>query len=62
MTVRQLYNQLDQMIKDEKGHFDLLIRVGDDERDLITGIHSIEDYDDVGFVIFDSINKLDWKA
>ena len=61
MKVQQLYDQLGQIIKDKKGHFDVMIKVGDDERDLITGIHSIEDYDVVGFVMFNSINELDWK-
>lgn len=61
MKVAQLYQELEKLIKDEKGAYDMMIRIRDEDRDLIIGISGIEDYrGGIGFVVLDSINSLDW--
>lgn len=71
MKVRELYNSLGELIYSGKGNYDVMIKLDDKDRDLITNIGTIKSFPDVekrlgkdnyavGYVELESCNNLSW--
>lgn len=61
MKVKDLQKKLEALIEQGHGEYDLMIKVGEQERDLITIISDIKEYSrDLGYVEFDTKNHINW--
>lgn len=63
MTVKELYEVLGEIIDNGQGHFDVMIKVGKDGRDLIKEVAYIEDFGkNSGILCLRSQNQIGWIA
>lgn len=72
MKVKDLQKELTTLLSEGKGNYDVMIKVGDKERDLITNIGTIKSFPDVekrlvranypvGYIELESCNNLNWR-
>ena len=72
MKVKDLQEELTTLLSEGKGNYDVMIKVGDEERDLITNIDAIKSFPDVekrlgkdhypvGYIELKSCNNLEWQ-
>lgn len=72
MKVKDLQKELTELLSEGKGNYDIMIKVGDKERDLITNIGTVKSFPDVerrlvkgnyavGYIELESCNNLNWR-
>ncbi len=72
MKVKDLQEELTTLLSEGKGNYDVMIKVGDKDRDLITNIGTVKSFSDVekrlgrdnyvaGYIEFESCNNLNWR-
>ena len=72
MKIKDLQKELTMLLSEGKGNYDVMIKVGDKERDLITNIGTIKSFPDVekrlgrdhypiGYIELESCNNLNWR-
>lgn len=68
MKVKDLQEELTALLSEGKGNYDVMIKVGDKDRDLITNIGTVKSFSDVlgrdhyavGYIELESCNNLNW--
>lgn len=72
MKIKDLQEELTTLLSEGKGNYDVMIKVGNKERDLITNIGTIKSFPDVekrlgrdnyaiGYIELESCNNLGWQ-
>lgn len=65
MKVKDLQKELQKLIEEGHGEYDVMIKVGEHDRDLITNISDIRAFGknavyEIGYIELDSCNHVNW--